>query len=66
MTTMMIFLLGVLVTLVTLTAVVLVGLSEAADPAHSRPEDLTAWEQSLVGAEREASAASRARDEEKR
>jgi hypothetical protein len=52
MTTTMIFVLGVFVTLVTLSAVVLIGVSEAADPAHSRAEDLTAWERSLVAEDR--------------
>jgi hypothetical protein len=48
MTAVTIFVIGVLVTGMTLTAVVLVGVSEAADPAHSRPEDLSDWERALV------------------
>jgi hypothetical protein len=55
-----IFLLGVFVTVITLSAVILVGLSEAADPGQSRPEDLTSWERYLVGRER----AKRASEEE--
>lgn len=49
MTTLMIFVAGLFVTSITVTAVVLVGLSEASDPAHSRPEDLAGWERALVG-----------------
>ena len=48
MTAVTIFVIGVLVTGMTLTAVVLVGVSEAADPAHSRAEDLSDWERALV------------------
>lgn len=48
MTAVTIFVIGVLVTGMTLTAVVLVGVSEAADPAHSRTEDLSDWERALV------------------
>lgn len=48
MTAVTIFVIGVLVTGMTLTAVVLVGVTEAADPAHSRPEDLWDWERALV------------------
>ena len=51
-----IFVLGVIVTGITLAAVILVGLGEAADPSQSRPEDLTGWERSLVGRERAARA----------
>ena len=51
-----IFVLGVIVTGITLAAVILVGLGEAADPGQSWPEDLTAWERSLVGRERAARA----------
>jgi hypothetical protein len=47
--TALIFALGVLVTGITVAAVVLVGLAEAADPKHSRPQDLTEWERSIVG-----------------
>ena len=48
MTVLMIFVVGLVVTAITVTAVLLVGLSEAADPVHSRPEDLAAWERALV------------------
>ncbi len=47
-----IFVLGVIVTGITLAAVILVGLGEAADPGQSRPEDLAAWERKLVGRQR--------------
>jgi hypothetical protein len=53
MSTLAIFVVGVLVTGITLTAVVLVGLSEASDPAHSRYSDLSTLERSLVGRSRE-------------
>lgn len=53
MSTFMIFALGAFVTLITVAAVVLVGLLEAADPDHSRPEDLTEWEWALVKDARE-------------
>ena len=43
-----IFILGLLVTSLTLTAAVLVGLQEAQDPSLSRPEDLTTWERNVV------------------
>lgn len=48
MSTLAIFFLGLLVTGLTLTAVLLIGLSEAADPAHSRLSDLSALERKLV------------------
>ena len=48
MTTLGIFLLGILVTGITLAAVILIGLDEAADPAHSRLEDLSSIEKTLV------------------
>ena len=53
MSTLAIFVLGLFVTGLTLTAVFLIGLSEAADPAHSRPDDLSPLERSLVGHMRE-------------
>jgi hypothetical protein len=43
-----IFILGLLVTCVTLAAAVLVGLNEASDPSHSRPEDLSSLERRFV------------------
>jgi hypothetical protein len=48
MSTLAIFLLGVIVTGMTVTAVFLIGLSEASDPAHSRLSDLSTFERSLV------------------
>jgi len=51
MTSLGIFLLGILVTAITLTAVLLVGLGEAADPLHSRAEDLSSIESKLVDRE---------------
>jgi hypothetical protein len=47
--TFIIFFLGVFVTAITLTASMLVGLQEAADPSHSRIEDLTEFEKRIVG-----------------
>jgi hypothetical protein len=43
-----IFIFGLLVMSLTVTAAVLVGLQEARDPSHSRPEDLATWERNLV------------------
>jgi len=51
MTTLAIFLLGVLVTGVTLAAVLVVGLHEAADSDHSRYQDLSSLERSIVDRE---------------
>jgi hypothetical protein len=48
MSTLAIFLVGILVFGMTVTAVILIGLSEAGDPAHSRPSDLSSLERSLV------------------
>lgn len=48
MTTLAIFLLGVLVTGITIAAVILIGLDEATDPSHSRIEDLSSFEKSVV------------------
>jgi hypothetical protein len=39
---------GVFVTLITFAGVLLIGLSEAADTVHSRPEDLSGFEKRLV------------------
>jgi hypothetical protein len=50
--TLAIFVIGLLVTGITLTAVVLIGLSEASDPAHSRLSDLSELERNLVGRSR--------------
>jgi len=49
MSTVAIFVLGLFVTGITVTAAILVGLFEAADPNHSRVEDLTDFEKSVVG-----------------
>lgn len=43
MSTMLIFVFGSVITAMVTVAVVLIGLSEAADQAHSRPEDLMSW-----------------------
>lgn len=48
MSTLTIFIFGLMVTGITLTAVILIGLSEAADPAHSRLRDLSRLERHLV------------------
>ena len=47
-----IFVLGAIVTAIAVTGLILVGLSEAADPRHSRADDLTDWERSAVGDQR--------------
>ena len=44
MGTFAIFVLGIIVTGITLTAVVLIGLDEARDPAHSKLGDLSPFE----------------------
>ncbi len=49
MTTVAIFLLGVIVTIITGLGAVLIGLQEAADPRQSRVEDLSDIEKQLVG-----------------
>ena len=48
MTNLVIFLLGVLVTGITIAAVLIVGINEAADTSHSRDEDLLPIERELV------------------
>ncbi len=48
MSAVAIFILGVFVTTITFVAALLVGLDEAADPIHSRQEDLTSMEKKLV------------------
>jgi hypothetical protein len=53
MSTLTIFVLGLVVTGLTIAAAFLIGVSEAADPAHSRPDDLSPLERSLVGHLRE-------------
>ena len=48
MSTLAIFALGLIVTGMTLAAVVLIGLDEAGDPAHSKLGDLSSLEKNLV------------------
>lgn len=48
MTIVTIFVIGVVVTLLTAAAVVMVGISEASDPDQVRAEDLPPWERSLA------------------
>jgi len=43
-----IFVLGVIVSGITLAGALAVGISEAGDPAQSRPEDLTEFEKEVV------------------
>jgi hypothetical protein len=54
MSTLAIFLLGLIVTGMTLAAVVLIGLDEAGDPAHSKLGDLSSLEKNLVHRSAEA------------
>ncbi len=49
MSVVIIFVVGLFVSGVVVTAVVLIGLQEAADPALSRVEDLTEIERKIVG-----------------
>jgi len=53
MSTAIIFGIGLFVSAMTFLGVPLVGLSEAADPAQSDPNDLTEWEWSMVREARE-------------
>ncbi|MFN0060144.1 MAG: hypothetical protein ACKVX7_16925 [Planctomycetota bacterium] len=62
MSTAIIFGVGVFVVAITSMAILSVGLGEAADPHHSRSEDLTAWERALV--RRESTVDSSAGDKE--
>jgi len=48
MSTLAIFALGLIVTGMTFAAVVLIGLDEAGDPAHSKLGDLSSLEKNLV------------------
>jgi hypothetical protein len=48
----LIFIVGVFVTGIAMTAVVLIGISQAEMPTLSREEELTAWEWALVKEER--------------
>ena len=54
MGTLAIFVLGIIVTGITLTAVVLIGLDEARDPAHSKLGDLSPFEKNIVDRDGEA------------
>ena len=49
MTSIAIFVLGLVVTVITGTGAIMIGLQEAADPGQSRVEDLTAVEKQIVG-----------------
>ena len=49
MTSLAIFVLGVIVTLVTGAGAILIGLEEASDPDQSRIQDLTGLEKQIVG-----------------
>lgn len=49
MTTIAIFVLGLVVTAITGAGAILIGLQEAADPSLSRVEDLTELEKKIVG-----------------
>jgi len=53
MSALAIFVVGLFVTGLTVAAAYLIGMSEAADPAHSRPDDLSPLERSLIGHLRE-------------
>jgi hypothetical protein len=53
MSTLAIFVVGFLVTTISITAAVFVGLSEAGDPAHSRISDLSDFERALVDREQD-------------
>lgn len=46
--TLPIFLLGVLVSGLTIAAVLMVGIDEAGDVSHAREEDLNSFERALV------------------
>jgi len=48
----LIFVIGLIVTAIAMTGVVLIGLQEAAQPTLSRREDLTEWEWKRVKDER--------------
>lgn len=49
MTSLTIFVLGLIVTMITGTGAIMIGLQEAADTDHSRVEDLTNVEKQIVG-----------------
>ena len=49
MTSLAVFVLGVIVTLITGAGAILIGLEEASDPDQSRIQDLTGIEKQIVG-----------------
>ena len=49
MTSLAIFVLGAVVTLITCAGAILIGLEEASDPDQSRIQDLTGIEKQIVG-----------------
>ena len=49
MTSLAIFVLGLVVTAITGAGAILIGLQEASDPDQSRVEDLTTIEKQIVG-----------------
>lgn len=53
MTSLAIFALGVIVTLITGTGAMLIGLEEASDPDQSRIQELTDFEKQIVGRDNE-------------
>ncbi len=53
MTSLAIFVLGVIVTVITGAGAVLIGLQEASDPDQSRVQDLTDLEKQIVGRDEE-------------
>ncbi|MGB7343478.1 MAG: hypothetical protein WBD20_04655 [Pirellulaceae bacterium] len=55
MTSLAIFVLGVIVTLITGVGAILIGLEEASDPEQSRVQDLTDLEKKIVGRNAETS-----------
>lgn len=48
MSTLVIFIIGFIVTVITFIGALLIGLQEAADPVQSRPQDLVEFEKELV------------------
>ena len=53
MTSIAIFVLGLIVTFITGAGATLIGLQEASDPGQSRVEDLTDLEKQFVGRKRD-------------
>lgn len=52
MSDLVIFMFGLVVTVITATATMLIGMSEAADKNHARPQDLSGIEKKIVGTQR--------------